>query len=176
MELGLLKSSIEDWRAQYRVMVDLSEEEQTYYVPFEIFSSSATQDKLTAEDLTTLLFTFLPVEAQTNILDLEIKDVKFTKVAVEDQIVQKIEKFENEFMAYPNPSAGNVNLLLFSETATEATVTLSDITGKIIYSSEVQLNEGKNELEFDFKVKTGVMLLQVTSPENDYGTSKIIFR
>ena len=176
MELGLLKSSIEDWRAQYRVMVDLSEEEQTYYVPFEIFSSSATQDKLTAEDLTTLLFTFLPVEAQTNILDLEIKDVKFTKVAVEDQIVQKIEKFENEFMAYPNPSAGNVNLLLFSETATEATVTLSDITGKIIYRSEVQLNEGKNELEFDFKVKTGVMLLQVTSPENDYGTSKIIFR
>ena len=176
MELGLLKSSIEDWRAQYRVMVDLSEEEQTYYVPFEIFSSSATQDKLTAEDLTTLLFTFLPVEAQTNKLDLEIKDVKFTKVAVEDQIVQKIEKFENEFMAYPNPSAGNVNLLLFSETDTEATVTLSDITGKIIYSSEIQINAGKNELEFDFKVKTGVMLLQVTSPENDYGTSKIIFR
>ncbi len=176
MELGLLKSSIEDWRAQYRVMVDLSEEEQTYYVPFEIFSSSATQDKLTTEDLTTLLFTFLPVEAQTNILDLEIKDVKFTKVAVEDQIVQKIEKFENEFMAYPNPSAGNVNLLLFSETDTEATVTLSDITGKIIYSSEIQINAGKNELEFDFKVKTGVMLLQVTSPENDYGTSKIIFR
>ena len=176
MELGLIKSSIEDWKAQYRVMVDFSEEEQTYYVPFEYFSSSATQDQLTADDLTTLTFTFLPVEAQTKELDLKISNVKFAKIAVEDQIVAKIETFENEFMAYPNPSQGNVNLLLFSETDTEATVTLSDVTGKVIYNQKVQLNAGKNELEFDFKVKTGVMLLQVTSPENDYGTSKLIFR
>jgi large repetitive protein len=132
--------------------------------------------KMTAEDLTTLAFTFLPVEAQTTELDLFISDVKFTKTAVEDQIANKIEKFNNEFMAYPNPSKGNVNLLLFSETDTEATVTLSDITGKIIYSAKRELTAGKNELEFDFKVKTGVMLLQVTSPESDYGTSKLIFR
>ena len=176
MELGLIKSSIEDWKAQYRVMVDFSEEERTYYVPFEYFSSSATQDKLTADDLTTLTFTFLPVEANTKELDLKISNVKFTKTAVEDQIVAKIETFENEFMAYPNPSQGNVNLLLFSETDTEATVTLADVTGKVIYNQKVQLNAGKNELDFDFKVKTGVMLLQVTSPENDYGTSKVIFR
>ncbi|WP_438973816.1 SdrD B-like domain-containing protein, partial [Polaribacter sp.] len=176
IELGLLKASIEDWTAQYRVMVNLSEEEQTYYVPFDIFTSSASQENLTAEDLTTLLFTFLPVEAQTKELDLMISDVKFTKLAVEDQIVNKIEKFENEFMAYPNPSQGNVNLLLFSEVDTEATVTLTDITGKTIYKENVNLNSGKNELDFNFKVKTGVMLLKVASKENNYGTSKIIFR
>jgi hypothetical protein len=79
-------------------------------------------------------------------------------------------------MAYPNPSKGNVNLLLFSETDTEASVTLSDITGKVIYRGKAQLNVGKNELEFDFKVKTGVMLLQVNSATVNYGTSKIIFR
>ena len=176
MEIGLLKSSIEDWKAQYRVMVDFSEEEQTYYVPFDVFTSSATQNKMTVEDLTTLTFTFLPVEAQTTELDLEISNVKFTKTAVEGQIVNKIQKFENEFMAYPNPSKGNVNLLLFSESDTEATVTLTDITGKVIYKGKTQLNAGKNELEYNFKVKTGVMLLQVTSNETDYGTSKVIFR
>ncbi|SEE58745.1 collagen-binding domain-containing protein [Polaribacter dokdonensis] len=176
IELGLIKKSIEDWKAQYRVMVDLSEEEQTYYVPFDIFTSSASQENLTAEDLTTLLFTFLPVEAQTKELDLTISDVKFTKIAVEDQIVNKIEKFENEFMAYPNPSQGNVNLLLFSQVDTEATVTLTDITGKTIYKENVNLNTGKNELDFNFKVKTGVMLLKVASKETNYGTSKIIFR
>ena len=176
LELGLIKSSIEDWKAQYRVMVNLSKEEHTYYVPFNIFASSATQEKLTAEDLTTLIFTFLPVEAQTTDLDLEISNLRFTKTAVEEQIVNKIEKFENEFIAYPNPSKGNINLLLFSETDTEATITLSDITGKIIYRSKTGLNAGKNELEYNFKIKTGVMLLQVTSPETNYGTSKIIFR
>lgn len=79
-------------------------------------------------------------------------------------------------MAYPNPSKGKVNRLLFSKTNIEATVTLSDITGKIIYSYKAQLNTGKNELDFNFKVKAGIMLPQVTTPENDYGTSKIIFR
>ena len=79
-------------------------------------------------------------------------------------------------MIYPNALKGNVNLLLFSKTDTEATVTLSNIIGKIIYRVTAQLTAGKNELEFDFKLKTGVMLLQVNSAEKNYGTSKIIFR
>ena len=177
MELGLIKSSIEDWKAQYRVMVDISEEEQTYYVPFDAFSSSATQNKLTAEDLTTILFTFLPVEANTKELDLFISDVKFAKSVKEGAIeVKAIETFENNFMVYPNPSKGNVNMLLFSETDTEATITLTDVTGKTIYKETAKLTKGKNELEFNFRVKPGVMLLQVNSKESDFGTSKVIFR
>ncbi len=176
MELGLLKSSIEEWTAQYKVMVDLSEEEQTYYVPFDVFTSSASQENLTAEDLTMLTFTFLPVQANTTKLDLEISDVKFTKTAVDEQVVGKIETFENEFMTYPNPSKGNVNLLLFSKVETEAIVTLTDITGKTIYRETVTLTTGKNELDYNFKVKAGIMLLKVASKEINYGTSKIIFR
>lgn len=126
---------------------------------------------MTAENLTTLTFTFLPVEAQTKELDLTISDVKFTKTAVERQIVTKIETFENEFMVYPNPSKGAVSLLLFSETATEPTITLPDVTGMVIYRGKAQLTAGKNELDLDFKVKPGVMLLQVNSAETNYGTS-----
>ncbi|TXD54039.1 MULTISPECIES: collagen-binding domain-containing protein [unclassified Polaribacter] len=176
MELGLIKSSIENWKSQYRIMVDVSEEAQTYYVPFDVFTSTGTLDEMTVEDFTTLTFTFLPVEAQTKELDLNISDVRFTKTAVESETIQKIKTFENEFMAYPNPSKGNVNLLLFSKTDTEATVTLTDITGKIIYQGETTLTAGKNELAFDFKVKPGVMLLKVTSNQVNYGTSKILFR
>ena len=177
MELGLIKSSIEDWKQQYRIMVDLSEEEQTYYVPFEAFSSVGTQEPIKANDLTTLTFTFLPVEANTTELDLFISDVKFTKVAVEGLIVNKIEKFENEFVAYPNPSRGNVNILLFSKSSTDAEISLTDITGKEIYRGKASLTEGKNELDFNFNsVKTGIYLLKVSSKEADYGTSKLIIR
>lgn len=176
MELGLIKSSIEDWKEQYRVMVDLSEEEQTYYVPFEIFSSTGSLNTITAEDLTTLTFTFLPVEAQTKELDLIISDVRFTKIAVAEETVQKIEVFENQFMAYPNPSKGNINLLLFSEQDTEATVTLTDVNGKTIYRGITNLTAGKNELDYNFNVKPGVLFLKVSSQSFNYGTSKIIFR
>ena len=176
MELGLLKASIEDWKQQYRVMVDFSEEEQTYYVPFEIFSSTGTDAPLDASDLTTILFTFLPVEADTKDLDLYISDVRFTKTAVSENIVGKIETFENNFLAYPNPSKGDVNLTLFSEKDTEVTITLTDVLGKTISSFKTNLTRGKNELNRNFNVKPGVMLLKVASPEKDYGTSKIIFR
>lgn len=176
-EIGLVKSSIQDWKEQYRIMVNLTAEEETYYIPFEAFSSVGTKANLTPNDLTTLTFTFLPVEANTKELDMLISDVKFVKVAGNDGIVvEKVETFENSLLAYPNPSKGNVTLLLFSKTDTQATVTLSDITGKIVYRGIKQLTAGKNELEFDFKVKTGVMLLQVNSNETNYGTSKIIFR
>ena len=177
MELGLVKSSIENWKEQYRVMVDLSEEEQTYYVPFDIFTSTGSTDKMTAEDLTTIIFTFLPVEANTKELDLTISDVKFAKSAKEgSNIIGAIEKFENNFIVYPNPSQGNVNLMLFTKVDADATVTLTDITGKVIYRGKAQLTEGKNELDFNFKVKPGVMLLKVSSKQVDYGTTKVIFR
>ncbi|SDR77946.1 choice-of-anchor A domain-containing protein [Polaribacter sp. KT25b] len=176
MELGLIKSSVENWKEQYRIMVDLSEEEQTYYIPFEYFSSTGTTAKITADDLTTITFTFLPVEANTKELDLFISDVKFTKTAVEEQTIAKTETFENNFMAYPNPSKGNVNVLLFSEVDTQATVTLFDVTGKEIFVSDVQLTTGKNEIDFNLKVKPGVLFLKVNSKQTDYGTSKIIFR
>ena len=176
MEIGLLKASIEDWKEQYRIMVDFSEEEQTYYIPFEAFTSVGTEESLNADDLTTITFNFLPVEANTKELDLMISDVRFTKVAGEGITVNKVETFENEFMAYPNPSKGNVNLLLFSQENTEATVTLTDITGKTIYKGNVTLTAGKNELDYNFRVKAGVMFLKVASKETNYGTSKIIFR
>ena len=175
MELGLIKSSVENWKEQYRVMVDLSEEEQTYYVPFDIFTSTGTTDLLTADDLTTIAFTFLPVEANTKELDLFISNVKFTKTAIEDQTIAKIETFENNFMAYPNPSKGNVNVLLFSEIDANATVSLYDVTGKEIYSAPTTLTAGKNEIDFNVKVKPGIMFLKVTSKKVNYGTSKIMF-
>ena len=176
MELGLIKSSIERWKQQYRVMVDLSKEEQTYYVPFDIFSSTGTTNKITADDLTTLAFTFLPVEANTKDLDLFISNVKFTKTAIEDQIVNKIEKFENNFMAYPNPSKGSVNVMIFSKVDTKATISLFDVTGKEIYVAPVQLINGKNEIDFNVKVKPGVLFLKVNSKKVNYGVSKIMFR
>jgi hypothetical protein len=176
MELGLIKSSVENWKEQYRIMVDLSEEEQTYYIPFEYFSSTATTAKITADDLTTITFTFLPVEANTKELDLFISDVKYTKIAVEDQIITKIEKFENNFMAYPNPSKGNVNLLLFSKLDAKAIISLFDVTGKAIYTADVQLTIGKNEIDFNVKVTPGILILKVNSKQINYGTSKIMFR
>jgi choice-of-anchor A domain-containing protein len=172
IELGLIKSSIEQWTEQYRVMVDLPNEEQTYYIPFDSFTSTGTTDKITADDLTTILFTFLPIGNES--LDLTISDVKFTKTPAGS--LGLIKEFENNFMVYPNPSKGDVKVLLFSEIETNATVSLYDITGKKVYATSTILTGGKNEIDLNVKVKPGIMFLKITSPEVNYGTTKILFR
>jgi choice-of-anchor A domain-containing protein len=175
IELGLLKSSVQEWKEQYRVMVDLPEEEQTYYIPFDSFTSTGTTEKINADDLTTITFTFLPIEAKTNDLDLKITDVKFTKKA-SDGSLGVITELKNNFMIYPNPSKGNVKMILYSEVFTDATVSLYDVTGKEIYAIPVQLTNGKNEIDFNLKVQPGILFLKVNSKQVNYGTSKIIFK
>ena len=79
-------------------------------------------------------------------------------------------------MAYPNPSKGSVNVMIFSKVDTNATISLFDVTGKEIYVAPVQLINGKNEIDFNVKVKPGVLFLKVNSKKVNYGVSKIMFR
>ena len=110
-------------------------------------------------------------------LDLEISNVRFVKKASDDGItVEPIITYDNEYLAYPNPSEGKVTTLLFSEKAADATVTLHDITGKIVYRGQISLQEGKNEIDLNFNVSPGIMLLNIATNEHNFGTTKMIFR
>ena len=122
-----------------------------------------------------LTFTFLPVEAGTNDLDLTIENVKFTKTApagYEDLLIN----MKNEFMVYPNPSEGDLNCMLYSEDKTSAELKLYDITGKIVYSEKIQLSEGRNDLRFNINVAPGILFCNITSSKTNYGTTKVMFK
>lgn len=175
LELGLIKSSVENWKHQYKAMINVGSEEKTYYVPFKFFTSSKSTQTINADDLTMLTFTFLPVEAKTQNLDLTVEDVKFTNTAP-DGFEELLYTMKNEFVVYPNPSRGNVNCVLYSDANATAKASLYDISGKIIYSTDVKLKEGKNELDFNFNVPTGVLFFSVKTDTVDYGTSKIFFK
>ncbi|TXD63427.1 Ig-like domain-containing protein, partial [Polaribacter glomeratus] len=83
---------------------------------------------------------------------------------------------KNEFLVYPNPSNGYVKTTVFSTINTTATISLFDVTGKVIYSSVEQITTGKNEVDFNVNVKAGVLFLRVLSKEVNFGTSKIVFK
>lgn len=176
LEIGLVKSSIEQWKHQYRANINVKDEEETYYIPFSFFKSNATNAKIVANDLTMLTFTFLPVEAGTNDLDLTISEVKFVKKAPLGY-EELLNTMKNEYVIYPNPTHGQFNCLLYSDIAAEATLTLRDISGKLIYSSKVNLVEGRNELDFNLNLKsTGLMFMNIVSDKTNYGTTKILVK
>ena len=111
--------------------------------------------------------------AITAIVTITYEDATSQKTSVN---VSSNTIFENNFLAYPNPSRGNVKATLLSTFSTKATLFLSDVTGKIVERRVLDLKKGVNQLEFDFNVKSGLMLLKVMSSEVDYGTSKIVFK
>ena len=51
-----------------------------------------------------------------------------------------------------------------------------NVSGKSIYSTQVKLTEGRNELDFNFNVPTGVLFFSIKSENVNYGTSKIFFK
>ncbi|MCC5916198.1 MAG: choice-of-anchor A family protein [Cryomorphaceae bacterium] len=176
MDIGLVKSSITDWKKQYKATLNIRDFEQTYYIPFSHFQSSGPKTPMSADDLTLLTFTFLATEAGTNNLDLNIRDVKFTKYAppgYEDLL----NTMTDEFYVYPNPSNGAFNCLLYSETKTEVNIVIRDITGVVVHTEKANIIEGRNEFNFDLNVRYSTMLfMHIYNEETDFGTSKLIVK
>ncbi|PWH86438.1 choice-of-anchor A family protein [Brumimicrobium oceani] len=175
LDLGLLKSSVQEWDQQYKATINVAKNEQTFYVPFDYFTSTGTNEKLIANDLTMLTFTFLPVEAQTNDLDLTIEKLRFTKSAPEEAMTL-LSTMNDDFIIFPNPSSGAVKCVLYSQEESEADVTLYDITGKKVYSSTTKLVEGRNEIQFDINVPKGLLFFNISSGKTNYGTKRVLFK
>lgn len=175
LDIGLVKSSVEQWKHQYKATVNVKNTENTYYIPLSWFKSTGTNQKMIADDLSMITFTFLPVEAKTNDLDLIVENVKFTKTAPQGY-EELLNTMKDEYLTYPNPSFGDVNCILYSDSATPATITLTDIAGKLVYSEQINLVEGRNELRFNFNVTSGLMFMNISSSKTDYGTTKVIIK
>ena len=82
---------------------------------------------------------------------------------------------DKDFIVYPNPSNGAISLMLNSNFTNNARITLSDVTGKTIYSSNTELKQGENNLDFNFNVSPGIMFLSITN-NNQSVTKKLIFK
>jgi hypothetical protein len=69
-----------------------------------------------------------------------------------------------------------VKTTVYSTINKSATISLFNVTGKVIYRSVKQITTGKNEVDFNVNVKAGVLFLRVVSREVNFGTSKIVFK
>ncbi len=176
LELVLIKASVQNWENQYKVNFTLSENEQTYFIPFTSFTSTGTLDNLVADDLGMLAFTFIPEFAGTKNLDLSVSEVKFTKEALNN--IEFTKTLKESLLVYPNPSKGNVRCVLHSNQSGPADVELKDLSGRLVFSQKVNLVQGRNELDFNFdeKIKRNKILLMNIKDKNcNFGTVKLIF-
>jgi hypothetical protein len=77
--------------------------------------------------------------------------------------------------AYPNPIQKYFNLIIESHRSSNATLSIYDFNGKIVSSEKIQLERGKNELNFELsdELSKGLYVISLTSDSGN-GQLKVI--
>jgi len=99
--------------------------------------------------------------------------VNVTASAVSTKVGSK--SLIKELTVYPNPTKGNLNVLVFSDKTEQVSIVLFDVTGKVIYNKKQELKVGKNTMNLNVNISAGFLFLKVYSNSMDFGTEKVFF-
>lgn len=81
------------------------------------------------------------------------------KVWVSPTGVNEYDKLQNSVNIFPNPNNGNVSLQFAELTKGNVDVTISDVTGKIVYESTLSVNNALTNFTID--VKSGIYFVKI---------------
>jgi len=73
------------------------------------------------------------------------------------------------FLVSPNPAKDVLNIMLKSEYNSKGLINILDISGKLVVSNEIILEEGNNVLNLNLNsYNSGIYFIQITSGSNNY--------
>jgi uncharacterized protein YjdB len=120
----------------------------TDYPSFTITTSSPTASSISFLQHT-LSHTITPVGA-------EVVNNRFTTASV---------------AAYPNPTSGKLNIQWQEPTAEKASVTITDITGRDVFKSSIDMNQGSGVNQLDLSgLTTGLYMINIKSAAINYNS------
>lgn len=109
--------------------------------------------------------------------NLFIDDINLYNGGPSDEILSITEEsvIEN-FVVYPNPSAGVVNVNFTTAEATQASISVVNILGKVISQTAVNTVVGQNSLRLEDKLAAGTYLVRVSLADGSQQTKKLIVK
>lgn len=92
-------------------------------------------------------------------------------IAIEQEFMKDLEIVK----AYPNPASSNLHVLLSSKVETSCQLTLSNLNGKKVWSSNQKVQKGLNSASIDVsQVQNGLYFLAIFMDGKEISTHKII--
>ncbi|NLR94614.1 LamG-like jellyroll fold domain-containing protein [Flammeovirga agarivorans] len=105
------------------------------------------------------------------------KELQFQSDALLGTIAQPVDlrqgNYAEEMNVYPVPFDKKVSVSLFHENEEKANVSVLDINGKVMLSSEMTLQKGANQWDMSLNLSSGVYLIHITTPSKTY-TKRIV--
>ena len=177
LKIVLQKASISNWNSQYSYTLNVTPNPADYVVNLSDFTSSASNDTLTANDIVTVTFSF--ISNGGNNITASIANVKFGSTKIATPAVVDSVTANTSLQAYPNPVREKFTCTFKSDV--NATMTLKVIelaTGRTVMTQAVNATIGNNSVVIPANrniVRAGQYVLVLQFDGNYYTPLKLTF-
>lgn len=143
LKITILKRGISNWENQYTYKMIVNDVSKEYAVGLDKFVSKASTNKLNADDITAVIFTWENNRGVNSNIGGTLSKVRFTKndISFEQAIVSK------EVNVYPNPNDGKFNITFMAENDGPLVLKIVDVAkGAIVDTKFINAKKGSNTI------------------------------
>ncbi len=173
--LTLVRDSITSWKSQFYTTVDLIPEGKLYSIPLSDFKSDTIKSNFNPTDVRIIAFSRgYQANGGLETIDISLGSVAFVPTTSGINLNQLQ---ASNISVKPNPSSGSFVVNFKANKAEQSTLKITDVLGKVIYTSVFSATNGQNQLPIEISNLTnqsGLYFLSIESKNSRYNTVKII--
>ncbi|TAG29222.1 MAG: DUF4114 domain-containing protein [Sphingobacteriia bacterium] len=176
LRITLVKNSITNFDAQFKYLIPLNNELTSYTIGFDDFKSNDPTEKINANDLITLLFSFETGINKRTDIEASLADISFSKKSKD--FMENLNK--GEMHLFPNPATNNrFNASFRSGIATTVTLkVINGTSGQLLYSKIIKAIKGDNivPIQLDQQIGNALLLISIEGNGIKIPAKKLILK
>jgi hypothetical protein len=171
LHIVLVKNSIVNWKDQYYADITLEQDQKEYFVSLDKFISDGSQTKINATDISAIVFSVQTSNGSTNVINNTLSNISFTKADLNYLASLELK----DIQLYPNPVTGNrFSCNFVSGKATTLTLSITDATGRLIQSQQVNAIKGNNSIPVTISINNpGIHIVSLEGANDKYQSKKL---
>jgi len=172
MEIRFIKNSINTWENQYKVEVDLTDEQFTYQIPFINFEC-ANGGNMVLNDVVTIVFTLISIDGSMQTKEVSIEELKLLEL--EPLGINSLHM--TNLNIYPNPVNEFAMIEFQSDEKLVGEAILYNQLGQKVKGISVSIINGNNYIPFKCNnLKPGVYFLAIKCDYMNYKPLKLMIK
>ena len=171
--IRLVKESVTSWETQYKTSVNLTDDITSYVLPISEFES-INGEALSADDVTSIVFTMLAENGEEVTKEMTLKELRFsnTKIIEEDILPEETSLITK---AFPNPMSSKTSIQFATEQVGSVTLLVYNQLGNLVREIPFSTVEGLNDIEFKREnLSSGIYFCKINSSTDTYKTIKLL--